>query len=224
MRFEVLVEGQSERNVLHLILKQLLGAYGVNHTWKLHKFQGKGKFPENPEKKPNPKDRTLLHNLPSLLRGYGSSLDKNSAVIVLVDLGSENCVELKKRMVDLLDYCHPAPKVLFRIAIEELEAWYFGDRQAILETYPNANINVLNGYVQDSVCSTWELLADAIYPGGHASLKAKGCRYPLEEKENWSKTIPLKMIIDRNKSKSFQVFIDGVKRMLNENMPDFPVR
>jgi hypothetical protein len=58
--------------------------------------------------------------------------------------------------------CNPAPDTLFRLAIEEIEAWYFGDRDALLAAYPRAKLDVLGKYVQDSTCDTWELLAGAV--------------------------------------------------------------
>lgn len=66
------------------------------------------------------------------------------------------------------------PHVLFRIAIEEMEAWLLGDREAVLREFPRAKQAVLNAYVQDSVCGTWETLADAVFPGGHKELKRRG--------------------------------------------------
>lgn len=53
---------------------------------------------------------------------------------------------------------------------EEIEAWLLGDRHALLSAYPHAKMHVLNTYVQDSICGTWEVLADAVYPGGTSKL------------------------------------------------------
>jgi hypothetical protein len=51
---------------------------------------------------------------------------------------------------------------LFRLAIEEVEAWYFGDKNALFAAYPNAKHAIVSKYKQDSVCGTWEMLAKAI--------------------------------------------------------------
>jgi len=37
-------------------------------------------------------------------------------------------------------------------------------------SYPRAKRDVLDRYVQDRVCGTWELLADAVYPGGSTAI------------------------------------------------------
>jgi len=216
MHFEILVEGESDLQALNPIMKKMVGPLGYIHTWKIHKHKGKGNFPDDPTKPPEKKHNQLLNMLPSRLRAYGKSLDENKAVIVLVDADKDNCIELKSRLTSLLDYCDPKPTVLFRIAVEELEAWWLGDRKALLKAYPVAqdNIDVLDNYVQDSICGTWELLADAIYPGGSTKLKKIGFPANAKEKTDWAKIISPFINILRNKSPSFTQFRDGLRRLI----------
>ncbi|MEO5328936.1 MAG: DUF4276 family protein [Magnetococcus sp. THC-1_WYH] len=98
---------------------------------------------------------------------------------------------------------------------EETEAWFFGDKKALLAAYPEANTQVIDHYVQDSQCGTWEKLADAIYPGGSASLTALGKRSPrvMEQKRVWAKKIAPEMNVERNQSPSFRQFRDGLRRL-----------
>jgi hypothetical protein len=103
-----------------------------------------------------------------------------AAVIVVVDLDEKDCKTFKQELLDVLNLCLVAPTTLFRIAIEEGEAWLLGDRNAVVTAYPKARINVLDNYDQDSICGTWELLADAIYPGGSIALRKAG--YPITGK------------------------------------------
>jgi AAA ATPase domain len=44
--------------------------------------------------------------------------------------------EGQAELIALLRYCDKKPKSLFRIAIEELEAWFFGDPPALKKAYP----------------------------------------------------------------------------------------
>lgn len=216
MRFEILVEGQSELTALSILMKEIVGEYGNPHTWKIHKHQGIGGIPVNPEALPNRNDRTLLHNLPARLRAYGNEDDESLVVVVLVDLDDrQSCIDFKNQLLALLNYCDKKPNVLFRIAIEELESWYLGDANALKKAYPNVRLEKLADYVQDSQNGTWEMLADIIHPGGLRELHAKGKRSPLvrEEKVKWAKTITPHMDVEQNQSPSFSCFRDGLRRL-----------
>ncbi|TWI74404.1 uncharacterized protein DUF4276 [Desulfobotulus alkaliphilus] len=216
MHFEFLVEGQAELTALSILMNRVLGDYGQPHTWRIHKHRGIGRIPDDPGSRPNKHDQTLLHNLPSKLRAYGDEGRDDVVVVVLVDLDERpDCVSFKKDLVGLLNYCQQQPKALFRIAIEELEAWFLGDQQAIRQAYPDARQEVLDAYVQDSQCGTWEKLAEAIHPGGLTELGQHGKRSVriLEQKRIWAKKLSPLLDIQANQSPSFRAFRDGVRRM-----------
>ena len=107
----------------------------------------------------------------------------------------------------------PAPRVAFRLAIEEIEAWYFGDRSALLSAYPKARGDSLERYAQDSICGTWERLADAIHPGGAVNLNRAG--YPIigQIKSDWAARIGPLMNPHDNASPSFRKFKDALLRL-----------
>lgn len=52
--------------------------------------------------------------------------------------------------------------MLFRIAIEETEAFYLGDPEAIRKAFPTAKTAKIKAYVQDSICGTAELFQEVI--------------------------------------------------------------
>ena len=215
MHFEILVEGEADRLALRRVLPKILGPDGDAHTYKIHKHRGIGKLPSGPRAAPHRNDRTLLHNLPSKLRAYGGALGPDDAVVVVVDLDTRDCLGFKRELVGLLDNCDPAPRALFRIAIEELESWFLGDPDALRAAYPHANLTLMmNSYQQDSICGTWEVLADAVYAGGAKALRARGRRAPPgQEKCSWAKMIAPHMDINRNKSPSFRAFRDGLLKL-----------
>ena len=214
MHFEVLVEDQSGGIALDVVLEKILGANGQPHSWRLHPYKGIGRIPANLHAVPNPRKRLLLNHLPRLLRGYGRSLQPgHDCVLVVVDLDSQDCVRFKRELLGVLQTCNPRPTTLFRIAIEEGEAWLLGDRDAVKAAYPNVKDAVLNRYSQDSICGTWEVLADAVHPGGAAPLKAAGYPTAGRAKCDWARKIAPHMDMGRNRSKSFQVFRDGVRRL-----------
>ena len=213
MHFEVLVEDQSGSIALDHILQKILGENGSAHDWIIHPFKGLGILPKYLNRAPNPHYWQLLEQLPSLLRGYGRSLPDSSVVLVVVDLDDKDCIVFKQDLLCVLNACNPRPQTLFRIAIEEGEAWLLGDRAAVKSAYPNAKDAVLNSYVQDSICGTWEVLADAVHSGGSKLLKKLGYRAAGMAKCDWAKRIAPHMDIDSNGSKSFQVFRDGVRKL-----------
>jgi len=118
-------------------------------------------------------------------------------------------------MLDILNICNPKPTTLFRIAIEEGEAWLLGDRDALKTAYHRAKDQILSTYVQDSVCGTWEKLADAIYPGGSKKLKQLGWPYTGITKCEWASKIAPSLDVESNQSRSFQVFREGMRNLVD---------
>ena len=213
MHFEILVEDQSGKILLENIMEQILGQNFSENSWKVYSYSGIGQTPKNLTAAVDPRKRLLLNQLPRLLRGYGKSLQDNSCVIVVVDLDNKDCTAFKQELLDLHAACNPRPRVLFRIAIEEGEAWLLGDRDAVKTAYPDANDAALYGYVQDSICGTWEILADAVHQSGSGGLDTLGYPEIGKAKCRWAAEIGRHMDIYRNQSKSFQVFRDGLQKL-----------
>ena len=210
MHFEVLVEDQSGSIAVDAVLGKILGRNGALHSWKVHGYRGLGHIPKGLCGKTDPAKRILLDRLPKLLRGYGGSLDASSAVVVVVDLDDRDCMAFKRELLAVLNACRPCPTTLFRIAIEEIEAWLLGDRAAVKAAYPRAKDAVLDRYRQDEICGTWEVLADAVHAGG---AKALGGPAAGEAKCTWAREISPHMIPDKNRLPSFRAFRDGVRRL-----------
>jgi len=213
MHIEVLVEDASGKKLLEALLPKLFGVLGDPHTWRVHGYKGIGRIPKNLNAGGDPAKRILLDQLPKLLGGYGKTPGIDAVVIVL-DSDRRSCTDFLAELKVLVANCNPAPNTLFRIAIEEMEAWYFGDRQALTEAYPKAKFDVLQRYTQDSVCGTWELLADAIFPGGSAAIKKAGWPLPGQVKHTWAERIGPLLDLDRNVSPSFGTLPDGLRRLV----------
>ncbi len=214
MHFEIIVEDASGKIALESILEKILGPNGQDHTYKIIPYKGIGRIPTDLKGTTDPQKRILLDRLPKLLRGYGKSLQGlPAAVVVVVDLDDKNCLGFKQEMLDILDDCNPRPTTLFRIAIEEGEAWLLGDPNAVKAAYQRAKERVLSTYVQDSICGTWEKLADAVHPGGSQKLKQSGWPHTGQAKCEWAKNIAPHMDLEANHSRSFQVFRDGIRNL-----------
>lgn len=213
MHIEVLVEDSSGARLMESLMPSVVGPFSEPHTWKVHAYKGIGRLPRDLARRADPAKRALLDQLPRLLRGYGRTQGID-AVVIVIDSDRQDCKTFLQELNALRRKCHPAPTTLFRLAIEELEAWFLGDRQALLASYPRAKKDVLARYRQDSICGTWELLADAIHPGGHAAIVTAGWPLPGQVKHEWADRIGPRMDVENNESPSFRKFRDGLRRLV----------
>jgi hypothetical protein len=217
MHIEILTEDASGELLLQSLLPKILGQQGHPHTWRTHAYKGIGRIPRDLRGKTDPSKRILLDRLPMILAGYGKSQQQqDAAVLVVVDLDDRNCAEFRQELNGILNQCHPAPRALFRIAIEEMEAWLLGDRSAVLKEFPRAKGTVLGTYDQDSICGTWERLADAVFPGGSAALKAAGWPEIGEQKCKWASQIGRHLDPERNASPSFHALRRGLLKLCGQ--------
>ena len=216
MHLEFLVEDQSGALLLEALVPRLLGPFADPHTWKIHAYKGVGRIPTGQKKASDAVKRILLDQLPRLLRGYGQTPGFD-AVFVVLDSDRNPCAQLLAELKALLAKAKPAPRTIFRLAIEEIEAWYLGDQEALLKAFPQAKRDVLNRYKQDAVCDTWELLADAIYPGGSAAILKAGWPLPGQVKSGWARRIGPLLDLERNVSPSFAKLRDGIRKLVAED-------
>lgn len=133
--FVFLVEELSMEAFLRALLPRLLPE---GRSFDVHPFQGK------PD---------LLGKLEARLRGYARWLPDDSRIVVVVDRDDDDCFVLKQRLEDMTVAAglrtrssagNAQWQVVNRIAIEELEAWYFGDWQAVRYAFPRVAPTVPN--------------------------------------------------------------------------------
>jgi len=107
-----------------------------DRTFHVHPFQGK---------------TDLLGKLESRLRGYAAWLPADWRIVVVVDRDDEDCRVLKNQLESIAGRAGlrtparagKAPwQLVNRLAIEELEAWYFGNWAAVRSAYPRASERV----------------------------------------------------------------------------------
>jgi hypothetical protein len=208
MHFEILVEDQSGKKALDILVPKIVGD---EHTFKIHAYKGIGRIPKNLGRQVDPSKRILLEQLPKLLRGYGRTFtgypdSHPAAVIVVCDL-DDRCLKMfRHELFAILNVCEPKPEASFCIAIEEGEAWFLGDIPAVKAAYPRAREATLNSYENDSICGTWECLADAVFRGGSRALSSRGWQAIGAEKSEWSEKIAPHMDVLNNSSPSFNYF------------------
>ena len=209
MHFEILVEDQSGKKMIETLLPKIIDRN--RHTVRVIAYKGIGHIPKDMSAGGDAGKRILLQNLPRLLRGYGKTFpdypeDCPAAIILICDLDNKCLKAFRKELDAILASCNPKPETRFCIAIEEGEAWLLGDIPAIKTAYPKAKEAVLNHYENDSICGTWERLADAVFPGGSSALLGKGPLAIGAEKSKWAEKITPHMSETDNKSPSFAYF------------------
>lgn len=205
LHIEFLIEEASAQAALQSLLPKILGE---QITFDIRVYRGK------PD---------LLKKLPDRLKGYKSWIPSDWRIVVLIDEDREDCQDLKNKLEVISKNVGFVTKtsatqgeifqVLNRIAIEELEAWFFGDIPAICAAYPNVSGNL------GSKASYRD--PDAIL-GGTAEalervLRQAGYHLGGLEKVKSAKEISLHMIPDQNNSKSFQSFRDGLKALIGHS-------
>ncbi|MEZ4403664.1 MAG: DUF4276 family protein [Kofleriaceae bacterium] len=150
----------------------------------------------------------LLAKLPARLRGYARFLPPTARVLVVIDR-EDDCVALKQRLDAWAreagltvrgDDGQPTCQVVNRIAIEELEAWYFGDWDAVRAVYPKVPATVPNKVAYrnpDAIKGgTWEAFLRVLQQAGY-------CAVGLPKIEAAGQ-IARGMDPARNRSRSFQ--------------------
>ena len=94
---------------------------------------------------PHQGKHALLRRLGNRLRGYANWMPPEYRIVVVVDRDRDDCEELKLGLEQICASAGlrsrraaggPDWQVVTRIAIEELEAWYFGDWPAVCAAYP----------------------------------------------------------------------------------------
>ena len=215
MHFDILVEDQSGKKTLDILVPKIVGH---EHTFKVIAYKGIGRIPSNMRDATEASHRILLDNLPKLLKGYGRTYDGygssyHAAVILVCDLDKRCFKQFRDELFSVLNECNPRPETRFCIAIEEGEAWFLGDIEAINSAYPKSNKSILLSYINDSICNTWEVLADAVYPGGAQKLSSLGWQSVGTEKSNWAEKISPHLCIDKNSSPSFCYFRDKLREL-----------
>jgi hypothetical protein len=204
---EVLVEEPSMEAFLNEWLPRWLGDAT---TFSIHTHQGKG---------------DLIRKLSGRLRGYAKWLPTMMRIVVLIDRDDDDCVALKntieraatdaglttRKSAGRADW-----QVVSRLAIEELEAWFFGEWTAVRSAYPRVSEGIPNHAfyrVPDAIAGgTWEALERVLknvgyFPGGLRKVEA-------------AREIGKNFLPDRARSPSFIAFRDALLEAVAAPPPD----
>lgn len=195
---ELLVEEPSMEAFLRALLPRLLPH---DRTFGVHAFQGKS---------------DLLGKLEDRLRAYAGWLPADWRVVVVVDRDDDDCLELKQRLEVTAQRAGLRSRsrsgeypwqLVNRIAVEELEAWYFGDWPAVQAAYPRVRANIPNrrGFRSSDAIEggTWEAFEQVMkrygyFQGGLRKIEAAG-------------SIGIHLDPERSRSPSFVTFSQALE-------------
>ena len=201
--FEVLVEGASDVPAVRDVLTRRFGLE-ENVDFRIHPHKGRGNLPGDLLGQPDPKQQTLLHQLPAKLKGF-SHLDNDSCVVVLVDVDRDPCGELLAQLnAMLVRLPKRPPRVLFRLAIEETESWFIADADAVVAAFPRARTQKIRRLAADDIVGAWEELA--------AALGIKTSAVTGSDKYAWAERISPYLNLQEPQSPSLRKFIEGIDR------------
>ncbi|RSK46225.1 DUF4276 family protein [Hymenobacter perfusus] len=202
MHIEFLLEEPSSEAALNILLPKLLPAGATFHC---HPHRGK---------------TDLFQRLPGRLKNYARRLaqEPELRVVILMDADTD-CRRRKAELEQVVAKAGLLTKttatgqpfrILTRLAVQELEAWFLGDREAIQAAYPRVRPQHFGGlpHDPDTIVDTWETLWRVLREG----------KYYLagKAKIEWAETIAPHLEPDRNQSASFQYFRQGLALLLND--------
>jgi len=142
--------------------------------------------------------RDLEANIPRKLRAWR---EPGVRFIVVRDKDGADCVALKHRLNGL---CAGGGRTntLVRIACHELESWYFGEPQALAEVFNQPELADL------AEKARFRVPDDVQQPAIELEKLV-----PEFQKISAARQMGARLSVEGSRSKSFQVFLDGVRRV-----------
>jgi hypothetical protein len=194
---ELLVEEPSAEAFFQVLLPRILPQ---GCSFAVHVHQGK---------------TDLLGKLEARLKAYAKWLPVDWRLLVIVDRDDGHCKQLKQQMEMITQRAklltraqanHPKWQVVNRVAVEELEAWYFGDWDAVRAAFPRVSEKTVQRQgLRDPDAikgGTWEAFERELQRAGYF----KGGLAKIEA----ARSIAAHIQPERNRSHSFRTWHGAV--------------
>lgn len=186
-RVVFLLEEPSMVECLRAILPKLFPNWVENVDWIPVPHNGKSE---------------LERSIPKKIRGWQ---EPGVRFLILRDNDQGDCRKLKAKLMALAESGRTDANVLVRIVCQELESWFLGDLDAVKSAYPKAQIQC--NYVSQK-------FRNPDLPGNAAEELAKLTKTRVKVAR--AVKIGGEMRLDHNRSRSFNVFLDGLRRMCDD--------
>jgi hypothetical protein len=188
LRVEFLLEEASMANVLRELLPKILPeGYELDVNCFLRPHRGK---------------TDLQKSLSKKMKVF-SQFYEPVKIVILHDQNSSHCIELKNRLRLLCEQSGTCA-FLIRIVCRELESWYLGDMDAIEKAYPSFK------------AGRYKRKSKFRNPDNLSASDELAKILPEFQKGLSSKRIAPFLSVERNSSRSFNNFVIGLRKFLNE--------
>ncbi len=185
---EILVEELSMKEFLQIVLpKYLHTPWMLNENYFIRSFEGKN---------------DLQKNIPNKIKVLSNKFQEPVGIVILRDQDNSDCRIIKSNLLRLCKENGNCPR-LVRIVCRELEAWYFGEFEAIAKAYPNFKIN---NYINKSKYRNPDTI--------NASYELKRILPDFQKVRSAKKNAPY-ISVENNKSKSFHQTIKGISEFFD---------
>lgn len=182
-RIIFLLEEPSMKELLDRLLPRLFRGWGAGTHFLCIPHAGK---------------HDLEKSIPRKLRVWR---EPGARFVVVRDNDSGDCLDLKRKLSGL---CERAgrPDTLIRLVCQELEAWYIGDLESLADAYGKPALRrppIVKRFADpDSVVSPSRRMSELL---------------PSFQKVSGARLMGMRLSAEGNRSKSFSVFVEGVRRL-----------
>ena len=139
----------------------------------------------------------LDKSIPRKLRAWQ---EPNVRFVIVRDNDNANCIELKENLRAVCEHAN-RPETLIRLVCQELESWYLGDLQALDKAF-GTTLNSSRNRKRFANPDKWQKPSVEIKRLLPAFQKIAGARAIAEH-----------LNVQNNRSRSFQVFFEGVQSL-----------
>lgn len=184
-RLIFMLEEPSMKVLLDSLVPRVLPGWQPNQHFLCVKHEGKS---------------DLDKSLPRKLKAWQSPGDR---FMIVRDNDNADC-SVVKRNYELMCQSCGRPDTVIRLVCQELEAWYLGDLHGLADLYADPKLASPAMYKRYAQPDEWQK------PSAELDRHVRNF-----QKSSAARGMASRLNLEQNRSRSFQVFLEGVRRMAN---------